>query len=120
VKVYDCVVCGLPITDGVMWGMGDGTGERFGHDRCYWRTEARKLEDRLILLRDDVQFVSRLLDRVAIRLDELFPNDPKPVMQDDLRTVARYLRSGTDRFEVNRIAERAGIRPLTEWPRDLR
>lgn len=38
-----CVVCTLPIADGVMRGMGDGGGQRFAHDACYWRSEADRL-----------------------------------------------------------------------------
>jgi len=37
-----CVVCTLPIV-GQMRGMGDGSGQRFACEACYWRSEAKRL-----------------------------------------------------------------------------
>ena len=40
---HTCVVCQTPIEDGVMRGFGDGAGDRFAHDSCYWRREAMSI-----------------------------------------------------------------------------
>ncbi len=39
-----CVVCALPLEETeIRIGMGDGTGQRFGHAVCYWRNRAEIL-----------------------------------------------------------------------------
>ncbi|MCK4784798.1 MAG: hypothetical protein KAV87_13685, partial [Desulfobacteraceae bacterium] len=40
-----CVVCELPIEDGHLRGMGDGSGSQFAHDACYWRKKYEEAED---------------------------------------------------------------------------
>jgi len=43
-----CVVCGLPFQSGsIQIGMGDGTGQKFAHEHCYYR-ELVKEKDREI------------------------------------------------------------------------
>jgi hypothetical protein len=44
-----CCVCGLRLL-GAFYGMGDGTGQRFGCPECYWRGEAARLEDEVRIL----------------------------------------------------------------------
>jgi hypothetical protein len=41
-----CVICGCPIT-GTMRGMGDGNGNKFAHDACYWRKRAEEAEKKI-------------------------------------------------------------------------
>lgn len=43
----NCVVCGIsfdiPMGEATI-GMGDGTGQKFGHSSCYWRKRAELFE----------------------------------------------------------------------------
>lgn len=45
-KTYICVHCTTPI-EGNLVGAGDGSGESFSHEVCYWRERALDAEAEL-------------------------------------------------------------------------
>lgn len=50
---YSCVYCFLPISPGEpIRGAGDGRGQQFAHDVCYWRHEVGVLSEKLKILDD--------------------------------------------------------------------
>ena len=55
-----CVRCGVELT-GLFYGMGDGTGQKFGCAHCYWRTRA-----------DESAAVARELGRRVAQAEALY------------------------------------------------
>lgn len=66
IPVEICVVCELPIEDGHMRGMGDGSGNQFAHEVCYWRARAEKWEAAYHDNKTIGDFTSELQDRAAM------------------------------------------------------
>jgi len=62
-----CVHCHLLIF-GAMRGAGDGRGQKFAHEDCYWRAEAGRLEKALAECRGrlDRIYVELTKDSIAI------------------------------------------------------
>lgn len=51
-RAQRCSICTLPIkADESMRGTGDGTGQSFAHDACYWRRAAEPVESTLAWVR---------------------------------------------------------------------
>ena len=47
-----CVVCQTTLYEGCAFrGMGDGTGQRFAHEECYWKNSAEASEAKLARVR---------------------------------------------------------------------
>jgi len=62
---YVCAICDLPIDSGSFRGYGDGSGQSFAHEECYWRKEAERWESFAHMLED------RLSEEGKVRMREL-------------------------------------------------
>lgn len=56
-----CVVCELPITTGLMRGMGDGSDDRFAHEVCYWRDQAESAETMQKCYSEELTAISKVI-----------------------------------------------------------
>jgi len=54
---YKCAICGMPIRS-IMMGVGDGTGQKFAHESCYWRDKYEKSVE-------DLKYINKEYDKMA-------------------------------------------------------
>lgn len=85
-----CVYCKQPIGDGVHIGAGDGTGQKFAHEACYYRTrlseanqELNRLKaGRLVAIPDELRQRLRWIGNVAYNMAQ--ETSPGRVLTDDV------------------------------------
>ena len=96
-----CVLCSLPITVGGIRGMGDGSGNRFAHEACYWRKRAEDAET----IGD---YADDLRDRVCLQDD----NKVLQIKVEEMRAEASEALQTVAEMEVDREALDRRIKTL--------